>query len=137
MAKRNDPSDVSGWVGWIYFGGLMMILLGMLHAIAGLVALFKDEVYAVGPNNIWILDYTSWGWIHLIAGILVLWGGFAVMSGKMWGRVLGITLGIVAAVANFAFIPIYPIWSIVMLTISVLVIYALVAHGEEAKAILE
>jgi hypothetical protein len=137
MARSNDPTDVSGWVGWVYFGGLMMVLLGMLHAIAGLVALFEDEVYVSGPNNLWILDYTTWGWIHLVAGLVVLMGGFAVMSGKMWGRVLGILLGVFAAVANFAFIPVYPVWSIVMLTVSVLVVFALVAHGDEAKKMLE
>ncbi len=136
MAKSSS-SDISGWIGWVYFGGLMMVFLGIMHAIAGLVALFKDEVYVIGEKNIWVLDYTSWGWIHLLAGLLVLCAGFAVMSGKMWGRVLGIILGIIAAVANFAFIPIYPLWSIVMLVVAILVVYALVAHGDEAKKILE
>ena len=133
MAKNSNSSDISGWVGWVYFGGLMMVLLGALHAMAGLVALFKDEVFVLGDRGVWILDITSWGWIHLIAGVVILMAGLAVMSGKMWGRVIGIILGILAAVANFAFIPVYPIWSIVMMTLSVLVVYAMVAHGAEAK----
>ncbi len=137
MAKNTNPSDVSGWVGWVYFGGLMMILAGMLQSIEGLVALFKDDLYLVGEKNVWILNVTTWGWVHLIAGVIILMGGLAVLSGKMWGRVVGIILGLFAAVANFAFIPVYPIWSIVMVTISVLVIYALVAHGAEAKDKLE
>jgi hypothetical protein len=133
MAKNTNSSDVSGWVGWVYFGGLMMVLLGALHAMAGLVALFKDELYLVGEKNVWVLNITSWGWIHLIAGVVILMAGLAVMSGKMWGRVIGIVLGILAAVANFAFIPVYPIWSVIMMTMSILVVYAMVAHGGEAK----
>lgn len=137
MAKKNNSGDVSGWIGWIYFGGLMMVLLGMLHMTAGFVALFKDEVYLLTTSNVWILDLTTWGWVHVIAGLIVLMAGFAVMSGKMWGRVVGILIGILAAVANFAFIPIYPVWSIIMLTVSILVVFALVAHGDEAKDLLE
>ena len=137
MAKNNNSSDVSGWVGWVYFGGLIMVLLGALHAMAGLVALFKDEVYAIGDKGVWVLDITSWGWIHLIAGVVILMAGLAVMSGKMWGRVIGIILGVIAAIANFAFIPVYPVWSVIMMTMSILVVYALVAHGAEARDTLE
>lgn len=137
MAKKTDSSDVSGWIGWIYFGGLMMMLLGSVHIIAGLVALFNDEVILVGQKNVWLLDITAWGWVHLIAGILVLMAGLAVMSGKMWGRVVGIVLGVLAAIANFAFIPVYPLWSILMFTLCVIIVFALVAHGAEAKDQLE
>lgn len=137
MAKKTDSSDVSGWIGWIYFGGLMMMLLGSVHIIAGLVALFNDEVILVGQKNVWLLDITAWGWVHLIAGIIVLMAGLAVMSGKMWGRVVGIVLGVLAAIANFAFIPVYPLWSIPMFTLCVIIVFALVAHGAEAKDQLE
>lgn len=137
MAKKTDSSDVSGWIGWIYFGGLMMMLLGSVHIIAGLVALFNDEVILVGQKNVWLLDITAWGWVHLIAGIIVLMAGLAVMSGKMWGRVVGIVLSVLAAIANFAFIPVYPLWSILMFTLCVIIVFALVAHGAEAKDQLE
>ena len=65
MAKNTNPSDVSGWVGWVYFGGLMMILAGILQSIEGLVALFKDDLYLVGEKNVWVLNVTTWGWVHL------------------------------------------------------------------------
>ena len=137
MAKNVDRTDVSNWVGWVYFAGLMMVLLGVFQAIAGLVALFKDEVYAIGPNNIWILDFTTWGWAHLILGVIIVCAGMAVLAGKMWGRVVGIIMASLSAVANFGFIPVYPIWSTLMVVLNGVVIYALVAHGAEAKDDLE
>lgn len=135
--SKSDQSDVSGWVGWVYFAGFMMLLMGIFQSIAGLVALFKDEVYVVGPNNLWIWDYTAWGWTHLLLGLFIILAGMAVFSGKMWGRVIGIILTFFAAIVNFAFVPVYPLWSILLLVINGLVIYALIAHGKEAADTLE
>lgn len=131
MAKKSSQ-EVTGWVGWVYFAGLMMTLVGTFQAIAGLVALFKDEVYVAGPNNLWILDYTTWGWAHLLLGIFVFFAGMAVLSGQTWGRIVTILLASIAALANFAFIPVYPFWSILMVVVYVLAIYALIVHGDEA-----
>jgi hypothetical protein len=138
MAKQSvDRSDVNNWVGWVYFAGLMMVLLGIFQAIAGVVALFKDTVYAVGPANIWVLDITTWGWIHLALGLFIASAGMAVLSGKMWGRVVGVVMASMAAIANFAFIPVYPIWGILMVVVCGLVLFALIAHGADAKDELE
>ena len=129
MAQR----EVTGWVGWVYFAGFMMVLSGIFAAIAGLVALFNDKVYIASQNNLWILDYTTWGWAHLLLGILIAAAGMAVMNGQVWGRSIGVILVLISAVANFAFIPVYPIWSIIILTVDALVLYALIAHGSEAR----
>lgn len=137
MAQKTSSNDVSGWVGWVYFAGFMMVLVGVLQAIAGLVALFKDEVYVVAEENLWLLDYTTWGWGHLLFGIFLLAAGSAVMAGKMWGRVVGIILAGFSLIANFGFIPVYPVWSILMVTIDILILYALIVHGAEAQDMLE
>ncbi len=138
MAKRQTtPDDVSGWVGWVYFAGFMLVLVGVLHAIAGLVGLFNSSVYVVAEESLWLLDYTSWGWIHLIFGIILLFAGSAIMSGKMWGRVVGIIISGLALIANFGFVPVYPFWSILMMVVNILVIYALIVHGDEARDTLE
>lgn len=131
MTTKKKDQEVTGWVGWVAFAGFLAILMGTFHAVAGVVALFKDEVYAVGPNNVWVLDYTTWGWTHLILGLVVLFAGFAILSGKTWGRVVGVVVASVSAFANFAFIPVYPIWSIILIALAVFVIFALVAHGDE------
>jgi hypothetical protein len=137
MAQKTNSNDVSGWVGWVYFAGFMMILVGVLQSVAGLVALFKDEVYVVTESNLWLFDYTTWGWGMLLFGIFMLMAGSAVMAGRMWGRVVGIIFAGLSLVANFGFIPVYPFWSILLVTVDFLVIYALIVHGDEAADMLE
>ncbi len=138
MAQRNNKNnDVSGWVGWVYFAGFMLTLVGVFNAIAGLVGLFRNEVYVVGQANLWLLDYTTWGWAHLLLGFFLLLAGSAIMAGKMWGRVVGIIAASLSMIANFGFVPVYPIWSLILITINILVLYALVVHGAEANDMLE
>jgi hypothetical protein len=125
----------TAWVGWIMFAGVMMIMLGTFEAIAGLVALFNDDYYLVGSNRLAIsADYTTWGWLHLLLGIVVAAAGLGVMVGQMWARVVGIMVALLSAVANIAFLAAYPIWSTIIITVDVLVIYALTVHGAETEA---
>ena len=74
---------------------------------------------------------TTWGWVHFLLGLLVLFAGYAVMNGKVWGRTIGVLLAILSAVINLAFVPYYPIWSILVITVDILVIYALTVHGRD------
>lgn len=129
--SKNSNKEVTGWVGWVAFAGVMMMLLGSFQAIAGLVALFKNEVVYIGLENTWLVDFTTWGWAHLILGIIIVFAGMAVLAGKTWGRVIGVLLASVSALANFAFIPVYPVWSVLMVIVDALVIYALLVHGSE------
>lgn len=137
VKKSNNSSDVSGWVGWVYFAGFILILNGAFQSIAGLVALFKNEVFVVAESNLWLLDYTTWGWAHLLLGVFLLIAGSAIMSGKMWGRVVGVIFAGLSLIANFGFVPVYPIWSLILIVIDILVLYALIVHGGEAKEMLE
>jgi hypothetical protein len=121
-------------VGAIMFAGIMMIINGIFSALTGLGALIEDEFYVVLPNYILELDATTWGWIHLILGIVVTLAGFSVLTGKTWARVIGILVVSLSAIANFGFIPYYPIWSLLIIAIDVVVIWALAAHGREMSA---
>jgi hypothetical protein len=96
--RRDDEKPPSGWAaGFTVFAGVMMIMAGGFQALAGLVAIFENEFYATTRNYILEFDVTTWGWIHLLLGLLVLFAGFAVLSGKTWGRVIGIILASVSA----------------------------------------
>lgn len=125
----------SSWaVGFILFAGIMMIVSGGFQAFAGLVALFEDEFYVATRNYLLQFDAAAWGWIHLLGGLLVVAAGFAVMAGKIWGRVIGIILAVLSLLANFAFMPYYPFWSLTIIAVDVFVIWALTAHGRDVTA---
>jgi hypothetical protein len=120
--------------GLIVFAGVLMIMAGAFQTFAGVVALFQDEFFVATRNYVLQFDATSWGWIHLLLGLMVLFGGFAVLSGQTWGRVVGITLAVLSALSNFAFIPYYPFWALAIIALDVFVIWALAAHGRDITA---
>jgi hypothetical protein len=112
----------------------MMILVGTFQAIAGLVALFRSTYYLVTSNGLLVtVDYTTWGWVHLIVGLIIAGGGVAVMTGAVWGRILGVLLASLSALVNLAFLSAYPVWSLLMIALDVVVIFALTVHGSEVK----
>jgi hypothetical protein len=128
-------SGSTAWAGMALFGGIMMVMVGGFQIMQGFVALLRDEYYLVTRNDLLItLDYTAWGWTHLLLGVVAVLTGFGVMLGQTWARVLGIVIAVVSALVNIAFLSAYPIWSTIVIAIDVLVIYALAAHGRELEA---
>jgi hypothetical protein len=129
-----QPTRATGWVGWIVFSGILMTLLGLFQAIMGVVALVKDDYYLVARSGLVLsLDYTTWGWVHLIIGIVALLAGFGVLAGRTWARAIGIILALVSAIANLVFTAAYPLWSVIVIVMDVLIIYALSVHGREVQ----
>ena len=125
----------SGWVAWVSFAAVMMIILGLFHAMDGLVAIFKDEFYVVGRNGLVVeVDYTAWGFLHLALGIVVILAAASMLRGHMAGRIAGVATATVSAVVNLAFLAAYPAWSVIMIAIDIIVIYAIVVHGRELDA---
>jgi hypothetical protein len=123
-----------GW-GLVVFAGVMMILLGSFHAVAGLTAILKDKFFVFSPSNSLLsVDVTTWGWIHLIAGVVVALAGVFVFSGAVWARAVGILLAVLSAIANFLFLPYYPIWSLLMIALDIFVIWALATHRRAVAA---
>ncbi len=98
---------------------------------AGLVGILEDEFYAVTPNYVFQFDATTWGWVHLIGGVIVLLAGFGVFSGAVWARTVGVIVATMSAIVSFAWIPWYPFWSIAIIAIDIAVIWALTAHGRD------
>lgn len=127
---------VSGWVAWVEFAAIMLILVGAFHVIQGLVALFRDEVFVVSESRLVLnIDYTGWGWIHLIGGVIVILVGAGLLSGRMVARILGVAVAFLSALVNLAFMPAFPVWSLMMIAIDVLVIWAITVHGGELRPV--
>jgi len=130
MAVNNQPT---GWVGWGFFAGFMMVVMGVMQSISGLTALLNDDWLLVTQRSLLVFDFTTWGWVHLLLGVVVLAAGFSVLHGAVWARTVGVLLAGISLVANLAYVNTYPIWSIVIMIVDVLVIYALTVHGAELR----
>jgi hypothetical protein len=120
-------------VGFILFAAIMMLMVGVFQALQGLIGIFENEFYVQTRNYLFQFDATTWGWIHLVLGLLVAFAGWGLLSGQTWARVVGITLAALSATANFLFIPYYPFWSTVIIAVDIFVIWALTAHGREYR----
>ena len=124
--------EPSGWaIGWTAFAGIMMVLMGGWWIITGLVAIVNDEFYVVGEEWVFQFDVTTWGWIHLILGIVILASGFGLFTANVWARTVGVIIAVIAALVGFAWLPWYPIWAIIFIAVSVAIIWALTAHGHD------
>lgn len=118
-------------VGFTVFAGTMMIVIGVLHAIQGIVAIADDTFYVVGQEWVFSLDVTTWGWVHLVLGVVVALAGFFVFRGSVWARAIGVLVASISAIVSFAWLPYYPVWGLVVIAIDVFVIWALTAHGRD------
>lgn len=132
-ATTYQPESGTWASGVATFGGAIMILAGAFQAATGLVALISNELFVETPRYVFRLDVTTWGWVHLLLGILVVLAGCAVLAGRTWGVVVGVIMAVVSAAANFAFIPYYPFWSLLIIALDVLVVWALLTYREGSR----
>lgn len=123
-------STARAWaVGGVIFAASMMIMLGIWQIIVGFAALVEDEFFLATPNYTYEIDTTAWGWIHLSIGVIVTLTGFFLFTGATAARVIGIILASLSAIANFLFLPYYPLWALVIIAINIFVIWALASAG--------
>ena len=121
--------------GWIGFGGLVMILLGGLAFFQGLIALIEDDYYVVTQSGFLVFDLTGWGWIMMIWGIILALVGFALIAGQDWARWVSIVLVSVNLFAQLGFLgnSSYPLWTLLVLTLDIIVLYALIVRWDESE----
>jgi uncharacterized protein (DUF983 family) len=132
--RTGYPEQRSGWVGWIFFAGVMLMLMGGFQIIQALVALFDDGFYLVGPSGLVVdVDYNTWGWVHLVLGIVAVLSGIGLLAGNLAARIVGVGVAFLSALVNLAFISAYPVWSSIIIVIDVIVIFAIIVHGSELK----
>ncbi len=135
MAKDGGYSSV--WGGWVVFASIMLMLIGVLTAMQGLAALLDDEYYLVAERELLILDFTAWGWIMLIIGSAMALTGAGLFRGSAWARWAALAVVGVNAVAQVAFLSAFPVWTVLVVALDVVVIFALTARWDEAMRDLE
>lgn len=135
MSGTQEEARVTGWVGWGVFAAIMLIIAGGFDVLYGFIALaMPDSAYlTTGGGALFIFDVQGWGWWHVISGALLVIVGAALFSGATWARVVAIILVIVNAIGQLFLLPVQPWWSLIVLAIDFLVIYALTVHGRELK----
>jgi len=123
----------TGWAGWVVFAALTMIILGAIEVMMAMVAFFNKAYYHVAASALAVhINYTSWGWIQFAVGLLLIAAGYGLLAGQTWARVTAVVVAFLSAVANMAFVAVYPWWAITVITLDVIVIYAVSVHGAEA-----
>jgi hypothetical protein len=105
-----------------------MIVVGAYQVATGVVALVRGDFFVATQNYVFQLNTTTWGWVHIVIGAIVVLAGCGVLARQTWGVVVGVVFCALSAIANFAFIPYYPVWSILIIALDVLVIWALLRY---------
>ena len=128
---------VTGWVGWVWFGAFALLTVGLFNIVAGLIAVFQEEkVLAWSGQGLTIVDVSTWGWVHLVLGVALTGLGLVLFTGAAWARWTASVLVVLNLVAQFVSLPITPWWSLAVIILDVVVLWALIVHGEEvARAV--
>ena len=124
--RAYESSTKGAWAyGGAAFGGVVLIMVGLFQFLQGLSAALKDDVYVTTKDYLYSIDLSGWGWIHMGIGAVAILVGLCVLYGQTWARGTGILIAVLSAVANFAFLPYYPFWSMLVIALDVFVIWAL------------
>lgn len=114
-----------GFAGGTTFAAAILLLVGSFLAIfQGIAAIANDDLFVVGPQYTYEFDLTAWGWIHLILGIIGLLIAAGLMTGATWARATAVVLAGISIVVNFLWLPQYPLWSLVIIALDLIVIWA-------------
>ena len=130
-----SDTEVTGWVGWGWFAAIVVLIAGVFDAIYGLIAvLAPGSAYFVAvEGDLALFNLQGWGWWHIITGVLLILTAIALFAGATWARVVAVILVGLNALGQLFLLPVQPWWSLIVLTLDILVIYALTVHGKELE----
>lgn len=116
------------------FAGVLLLVDGILGVLKGITGIASNDVYTRINDYVFKFDVTSWGWIHLVLGVILVLVGVGILKGATWARVAGVMLASLNIVANFMWLPYTPVWAIVTIAIDVFVIWTLCTDRTDADA---
>lgn len=112
----------------VTFAAVVLMITGVMQVLLGIAAVAEDEVFVRGVAYVYALDVTTWGWVHIVLGALGAATAAGLMTNQFWGQLGGIAIAATGAIFAFAFLPYYPLWTIVVIALDVLVIWAICAR---------
>ena len=113
------------------FASVILMIAGVFQSLAGLAAIFNDEVFVTTEDYLLKADVSAWGWVHLSLGIVLFLAGLFLLQGAVWARTIAVVLASLSAIANFLWLPVQPWWAIIMITLNIFIIWAVTAHGRD------
>lgn len=132
MSTPRAATTSSAWTGWAAFAGVIILISGIFSLLQGLVLLLGPRAsYVVIDGSLFLFDVAGWAWWHIVIGALLTITAFALFSGAAWARVIAVILAVLSAAGQLLVLPAQPWWSVIVIAIDVLIIYALTAHGHE------
>jgi len=127
-------TTVTGWTGWGVFASVLLLIAGIFDLIFGFAAIIgPNTTVVVTETGLFAVDVAVWGWWHVLSGAALILTSFFLYRGETWARVLAIILVIINAVGQLSLLSVQPWWSLAILAVDILVIYALTVHGRELK----
>ena len=111
--------------GFTALAATLMILSGLWTFFVGITGVLQGSFYRAVPVYTFSLSVHTWGWIQLVIGAVVFAAGVCLLLGMTWARVVGVVLAVISGLANFLFLPHYPLWSIIVIALDVIIIWAL------------
>jgi hypothetical protein len=135
VSAVHRPVASTGWTGWVSFAGVILIINGVFSGLQGLVALTGPDTYYLStPGALFIFDAKGWGWWNIALGVLLILTAVGLFSGAAWARIVAVVVAGLSAVVQLMLIPAQPWWSLIVIAVDVLIIFAVIAHGEELRA---
>jgi hypothetical protein len=128
--------ETNKWTGWVGFAGWLMIIVGFIDFFEGLIAVIRDKYYVLTPQQIIVFDMTTWGWIMMIWGVLLIFAGWSLLARSSWARWFTIVLGSLSIIGQLGFLGAssYPLWSLTVIALLVFVLYALIVKWGDVRA---
>jgi hypothetical protein len=127
----------STWSGWIGFTGCLVLVIGVANFIEGLIAVIRGQYYVLTSSQVIVFDVKTWGWIMILWGIIVAFAGLGLLAGAGWARWFAIIVGMLTFFTQLGFLGAaqYPLWALTILTLTVIMLYGLLVHWDDADAV--
>ncbi|MBF6416139.1 DUF7144 family membrane protein [Nocardia cyriacigeorgica] len=131
-STETDSPVKQGFAAGTSIGASILLLtVGVLSILQGISAVAEDQLFVAGIEYVYEFDTTTWGWIHIVLGIVLVASAIGLMMGTTWGRIAAVTIAALSIVANFLWLPYYPLWSILIIALNIVVIWAVTTWNPE------